>query len=915
MNTSLRHIPSSTIKRPPDPAPIHRPGPSSIETPNLTTLRDPVQRKPQAHVEIERHSTGHQFDAWRNLIRRDNVPLVQIWETCRRSLYDHESRQSSGWPTTQQDDDCSSILFETLYIICQRSHCEGEPEILPSAVIKLYLQRSVMGHWWGTCLWVLLARVVGLRYGSAESRSPQQIQEEMKWLLKEVIEVWRLYLKTCSGTFTARSGLDHDKRERGEDGSEHDRARLPLKQSALTLDSYVGWPDFVCAKNQPTGQAKTMSKRFFQCIPDGFRLDAYSPLRGHADEEPLGYTADSESPQDIAAAAALSLDCIRHARSISSLEAALRDDAAPFTGFLESAVGLLPTGYRTASAALARHKIPPGVISKALANWLPQVGTLSTSAEERNALTFKRSNGASRANVKADWLSTLMIDMDRAVKSSNAELATQAWTKAQHGLDTRKHDQDPAKVDNLYTHFLVGFFRLRRAEMAITVWNYMVQKAHQITKVHWNAMLHGCIRAHDASSLRNIWASMRNSNVMPDTAAWTTYICGLIKCRQWRDGINALDQLGKVWNAELDIKASPGSRSASSELQSQSDRPVPSLAPVNAALDALVDFEKFDLLDAVLNWASSYGLRPNTHTYNILLRPLARTGDLAAIQSHLTTMSTSQCEPDIATFTIILSSLVSSPTSNFRDLIPSDQESTILSVLNAMHAASIPPNTYTYSALLSALLQPPSPNRKHHYHPSQPRSTPPVSTTTNISAAHTVLAHMAQHSIAPTPHIYTILLSHYFAQVPPDLAAIRSLWLSMQSSPGGGTAKLADPILYDRMIEGLADAGQAQDSLDFVKGMVKEGKVPGWVALGKCLEGLYHCGDVEGVRWLVEGVERDGGLLKWGERELRGRGWWARRVAELRREGVLGEIETATVVAGERGGGGSSETDGAGDVD
>ena len=89
------------------------------------------------------------------------------------------------------------------------------------------------------------------------------------------------------------------------------------------------------------------------------------------------------------------------------------------------------------------------------------------------------------------------------------------------------------------------------------------------------------------------------------------------------------------------------------------------------------------------------------------------------------------------------------------------------------------------------------------------------------------------------------------------------------------------------MIEGLADAGQAEDSLKFVVRMVKDGKVPGWVALGRCLEALQRNGKLVHLRWLVNEVERQGGLLKWGERELRGKGWWGRKVAKLRDEGLV----------------------------
>ena len=69
--------------------------------------------------------------------------------------------------------------------------------------------------------------------------------------------------------------------------------------------------------------------------------------------------------------------------------------------------------------------------------------------------------------------------------------------------------------------------------------------------------------------------------------------------------------------------------------------------------------------------------------------------------------------------------------------------------------------------------------------------------------------------------------------------------------------------------------------------MARDGKTPSWVAMGRCLDALVADRMWKEVRWLVDQVDREGGLMKWGGREMRGKGAWIKRTGELRSEGWL----------------------------
>lgn len=505
----------------------------------------------------------------------------------------------------------------------------------------------------------------------------------------------------------------------------------------------------------------------------------------------------------------------------------------------------------------------------------------------KRPVSSKGSDEAPEHGSNLDWTPNAfelrMAEIDGASKRLDSESAISLWESFRAHL-TAGHPEDKETNDRIFARLLRTFWTLRRSDQAIVVWNYMVNAGRLPGQMHWTAMLTGCIRAKDVESLQRIWFNMLRSGLPPDTTVWTTYIHGLIDCRRMEEGLAALEQLGRIWKSAPAPKPAD-SRTVNREHKdaadmepNKNDKPrhdivLPSMTPVHAALSALVHIDRVDLIPTVMRWAKSQNLKLETYTFNIILRPLVRRGTQPQIQEHLQSMAQHGCTPDTVTFTIILNGLVSNPTSTFHALPAEAQENTIVSILADMARHNIPANTYTYSTLLDGLLNP---------NPKIPTATKP-----NIAAARTILVHMAQHNIRPSPHIYTILITHYFSLKPPDLPAIAALWASIHHS---GQTKELDQIFFDRLIEGYADCDEIEKALQYLRRMPKDGKSPGWNALTRVLLALVRKAEWGLCAELVEDVKSEGGLLRFEKRIMRdrmkGEFWYL--VDELRARGVLG---------------------------
>ena len=322
---------------------------------------------------------------------------------------------------------------------------------------------------------------------------------------------------------------------------------------------------------------------------------------------------------------------------------------------------------------------------------------------------------------------------------------------------------------------------LNKPNKAVAAWGVLKRIGVSPSLKTWNAMLDGCKKAHNVRGLRNVWAKLVSTGMELDTAVWTTRVAGLVECGDLEGGLQVLDEMVKVYN-----KDSGNSRR----------RPVkPTIEPVNAALVGLIRNNKFGAaVDRLLAWAASNGLEPDIFTFNTLLRPMIRKDLREDVQRLFERMRQQGVQADAATFTIVLDAALSRITPPARSARSREeareaaqkferaQQETVALVLSRMQAAGLETNLHTYGKMIYLLLQ-----------SGGDRSS---------EAVKAVLAHLWSQGHELSPHIYTMLVEHYFGRHPPDLAAVDSL-LERRRVLTGGALEM-DRIFYDRVVRGYA---------------------------------------------------------------------------------------------------------------
>ncbi|KAL9007699.1 MAG: hypothetical protein Q9173_007087 [Seirophora scorigena] len=450
---------------------------------------------------------------------------------------------------------------------------------------------------------------------------------------------------------------------------------------------------------------------------------------------------------------------------------------------------------------------------------------------------------------QAQRVKTIVMSIERARQRYDvAEVGVQ-WQKYQQTLTQAKLNQQSQEA--IYTHFLTAYSALSRQEQAVQVWNHMVDANIKPNGRHWNAMLKGCFKAQDVTSLQEVWSNMIASGMKPDIFLWTTYIHGLIMCGKWHRGLQLLDQLGAKWTAARRRQSKP------QDIATEYDPSKPSLAPVQAALTGLTAIERHELCPPILDWAKSHSLPLTTEIFNILLRPAVRSGDPQKVARIFSLMKANQCAADEVTYMILLNGHMSSTDSSFARLSPHEQQDSIFRILDDMTAHGITIDRRTYSTILQGLLRsPPNKNTKNY-------RTSPNNNSSNSNAAQAVLQHMSRNNVTPDSYMYHILVTHYFSLNPPDLAAVDHLWARVRAERPS-----LQSIFYEKMVEGYAKVGAVEKMLFFLRKIVAEGKSPRWRCLVDVLNTLIAAEEWGLARELVEDVQRDGtagGLMRYAD--------------------------------------------------
>lgn len=790
-----------------------------------------IPKKESEYAQSASDPFEKQYLVLKRMLQKENPSLKDLWTQTKKILKLKPARSLKLAPRAQKVLLLvQRTLADILILICRCRLTDLSRLEIPAApeVIKLFLTHKVMLSNWDDILWIKIGALLeAVHHFPMGATAPEGFDPyDASRLLEEILDIWEIFMEVYGTT-------DHSVKTKPPESESPDQLEN-IGGSVPTLSdrtrTWRGLPNNIDTRLPYLSARSAIRQRFLKFLPQY----PNRPLNG------------------IAEAALLTHDCIDVLKTNSMVSDSVIKSAQPFHNFVRY---LNYTGYHLIGLAIDMLKtkgLSTRIADLAVASWEAAPKSKMVSVGRPISVLNKKVSQQS-TGWKIQQIRLITQDLARAVQRSDTGLASKLW---QRFFDNSIHDGVmESSQDQILSQFITAFFSLRRPEQAVDVWNAMVRWNLTPKQKHWQAMIVGSTKSKDLTSVQQIWSNMKAAGFEPDTKSWTAWIHGLIQCGEWQIGLAALEELGRLW------RRAPGEAKTNG-----TDQLLPTIEPVNGAITALLATGKADLVPKVFRWTKSQNLTLNTSTFNIMLRPAIRKDRIDDVYQLLSEMQTHNCQPDIITFTIILNGLLSNPTSSFHTQTPEAQQSTVLSLLSTLQNNGLTATAHTYSTILDGLLSP---------------------QTLNLSAARAVLDHMACSNLKPSPHIYTILVSHYFDTSPPNLAAIDSLLHRIRQEKG-----VLDPVFYDRMIEGYARMGEVEKMLQFVRRAPKEGKSPSWMALLAVLKELVRQQEWVFVKEFVADVsDQEEGLLRHGEGSKVGKDWFWEFVDDLRGGGVLKEGE------------------------
>lgn len=728
-------------------------------------------------------------------------------------------------------------------------------------IIQTYVAQGLMqDQWWHTTIWQLLAVLAESQLGHGGTLSCVRFQNSLH-LLEDALQVLKIFTNVFCATSdvpeAAVLGTNKPVALYSEQIVKSSNHTNPVLMYVKSSRDWTGLKSLGVPRPVGRGPRPWFAAQFLHHFPK---------------------IAETPSTKKLAAAAVMTYICLRSAEKLNILSESLASDAQIFRDFMDQIVLYTSSGEaefrRSFYSSLKQVNVLTPVADELYEEWTTlrretrerrfQAASYKISELSYNFEDFeqhiKEEDAQEQMNETAKFSSVISGHLRKAVRDSDVKFALNLWRDQQdiirsgQGLDY-----------SVFSDFLTTFFALGRPDCASETWNTMCKHGCEPGIRQWTALLEGCAQARDLTSLRAIWRRIGEAKVQTTNQAWTVYISGLLLCKDWRSALQAVEELERLW-ASLNAAGAPATPVTKGlneqEFGHEQDLLIPSIVPINATIAGLLGNRKHDFAEKVLRWAISKGIKPSTTTFNIFLRPAVRRDATEDTRRILSEMNQYACDPDVATFTIILDGVFRNPSSAFLTASAEAQQSLITRVFKDMHENGIKATAQTYSTILDGLLNP-----KYF----------------NLSAARAVLSRMADQGVKPTPHIYTILISHYFSLSPPNLPAIDSLWRRIEFEKSA-----VDHVFYDRMIEGYGRAGALDKMLALLRRMPSAGKKPGWIALLGALKALAEAKEWDLVKDLVRDVadEREG-LLRLGSRGWRGEQEFWDFVEALQRRGVV----------------------------
>lgn len=192
----------------------------------------------------------------------------------------------------------------------------------------------------------------------------------------------------------------------------------------------------------------------------------------------------------------------------------------------------------------------------------------------------------------------------------------------------------------------------------------------------------------------------------------------------------------------------------------QDFRVKPTVKIYNHILDALLDENRFQMINPIYSNMKKDGMEPNVFTYNILLKALCKNNRVDGAHKLLVEMSSKGCDPDEVSYTTLISSLCKlGKVKEARELAMSFTPSVpvynalingvckeytfeeAFQLLDEMMNKGIDPNVISYTTIINAL-----------------------SDAGNVELSLAVLAKMFARGCSPNLHTFTSLIKGFFLE-------------------------------------------------------------------------------------------------------------------------------------------------------
>lgn len=236
-------------------------------------------------------------------------------------------------------------------------------------------------------------------------------------------------------------------------------------------------------------------------------------------------------------------------------------------------------------------------------------------------------------------------------------------------------DRRPVVVyESTWAAFISAFLDVQRIDLAESVWDDMVRCGHKPGPGVWTVLIRGIGKLKGSRHALALWNSMKEASVAPDSSSYQAIVQVMANARQWKEAAELFDE----------------SKSASL-LHSHPDNELLHATMIGAHLASSHESDAIRLLEEM----AANGPHPTTHTFNKFLTYYHSKEDMKSLSSMLKRMAACGVSGDVATFSILLSTL----------LRIVDRGKAIQHTFAIMDQHKIKPNVATYTTIMTSLLK------------------------------------------------------------------------------------------------------------------------------------------------------------------------------------------------------------------